>query len=79
MALVRRRSRRKVPVESECHTRAAPNKGIEPTPSSLRYASASGRGSCLALGAAPVRAREEESTGQRARCRTDPNLERRDP
>src|SRR5215510_14584611 len=31
------------------------------------------------LGAAPVRAREEESTGRRSRCRPDPYLEGRCP
>ena len=41
MAPVSRRSGRKAPVESECHTRAAPNKASRP-PTSVRSASSSG-------------------------------------
>ena len=42
-------------------TRAAPNKGMEPIAYSLRFAAASGNGSCLALGARGAGKKPEES------------------
>jgi hypothetical protein len=45
----------------------------------VRVSVPGGGSSPRALGAAPVRAREEASTGRRSRCRTDPYLEGRCP
>jgi hypothetical protein len=58
---------------------SSPNQALEPTPSSVRCAPAFRRGSPRALGAAPIRVMEAESTGRRSWCRPDQHLEGRFP